>query len=107
MDPFPPMTVSLSFCLMSYPVMSGPEVLSSIQEPVLHLRKMSYHISLFVFLLWYLNHLLPPRDPKDEVLRPSHHHSQGAAGGGPQLEWAEPRRSSGFVRFALDGNQTE
>ncbi|KAG7222809.1 hypothetical protein INR49_016061 [Caranx melampygus] len=50
-----------------------------------------------------------PRDAKDEVLRPSHHHSQGAAGGEPQplLERAEPRRSSGVVRFALDVNQTE
>ncbi|XP_070700131.1 microtubule-associated protein 6 homolog [Pempheris klunzingeri] len=50
-----------------------------------------------------------PRDAKDEVLRPSHHHSQGAAGGEPRplLEGAEPRRSSGVVRFALDGNQTE
>ncbi|XP_044078812.1 microtubule-associated protein 6 isoform X2 [Siniperca chuatsi] len=48
-------------------------------------------------------------DAKDEVLRPSHHHSQGAAGGEPQppLERPEPRRSSGVVRFALDGNQTE
>ncbi|XP_070774096.1 microtubule-associated protein 6 homolog [Enoplosus armatus] len=50
-----------------------------------------------------------PRDAKDEILRPSHHHSQGAAGGEPQplLERPEPRRSSGVVRFALDGNQTE
>ncbi|XP_029030236.1 microtubule-associated protein 6 homolog isoform X1 [Betta splendens] len=50
-----------------------------------------------------------PRDAKDEVLRPSHHHSQGAAGGEPQspLERAEPRRSGGVVRFALDVNQTE
>ncbi|KAM4545533.1 microtubule-associated protein 6 homolog isoform 1-T1 [Odontesthes bonariensis] len=50
-----------------------------------------------------------PRDAKDEVLRPSHHHSQGAAGGGPQpqLDRAEPRRSSSVVRFALDVNQTE
>ncbi|XP_033501858.1 microtubule-associated protein 6 homolog isoform X1 [Epinephelus lanceolatus] len=49
-----------------------------------------------------------PRDAKDEVLRPSHHHSQGAAGGEPSpplLERPEPRRSS--VRFALDANQTE
>ncbi|XP_014894686.1 microtubule-associated protein 6 homolog isoform X1 [Poecilia latipinna] len=50
-----------------------------------------------------------PRDSKDEVLRPSHHHSQGAAGGGtqPLLEGGEPRRSSGGVRFALDVTQTE
>uniref|UniRef100_A0A3P8SPS8 Microtubule associated protein 6 n=1 Tax=Amphiprion percula TaxID=161767 RepID=A0A3P8SPS8_AMPPE len=50
-----------------------------------------------------------PRDAKDEVLRPSHHHSQGAAGGEPQplLEGSEPRRSGGVVRFALDVNQTE
>lgn len=73
---------------------------------------MPHHVSLFLFLLlllWYLNHVLPPRDAKDEVLRPSHHHSQGAAGGEPQplLERAEPRRSSGVVRFALDVNQTE
>ncbi|XP_047462831.1 microtubule-associated protein 6 homolog isoform X2 [Mugil cephalus] len=48
-------------------------------------------------------------DAKDEVLRPSHHHSQGAAGGEPQplLERDEPRRSGGVVRFALDVNQTE
>ncbi|XP_051256339.1 microtubule-associated protein 6 isoform X2 [Dicentrarchus labrax] len=48
-------------------------------------------------------------DAKDEPLRPSHHHSQGAAGGEPQplLERPEPRRSSGVVRFALDGNQTD
>ncbi|KAG7516513.1 hypothetical protein JOB18_033209 [Solea senegalensis] len=50
-------------------------------------------------------------DAKDEVLRPSHHHSQGAVGGEPPptppLERPEPRRSSGVVRFALDGNQTE
>ncbi|XP_038123059.1 microtubule-associated protein 6 homolog isoform X3 [Cyprinodon tularosa] len=48
-------------------------------------------------------------DSKDEVLRPGHHHSQGAAGGGsvPLLERGEPRRSSGVVRFALDVNQTE
>ncbi|XP_076607311.1 microtubule-associated protein 6 homolog isoform X2 [Chaetodon auriga] len=48
-------------------------------------------------------------DAKDELLRPSHHHSQGAAGGEPQpqLERPEPRRSGGVVRFALDGNQTE
>ncbi|KAM9386140.1 microtubule-associated protein 6 homolog [Pholidichthys leucotaenia] len=46
-----------------------------------------------------------PRDAKDEVLRPSHRHSQGASGGEPQplLERAEPRRSAGVVRFALDG----
>nr|XP_046267395.1 microtubule-associated protein 6 homolog [Scatophagus argus] len=50
-----------------------------------------------------------PRDAKDELLRPSHHHSQGAAGGEPQplLERPGPRRSSPVVRFALDGNQTE
>ncbi|KAM9728965.1 microtubule-associated protein 6 homolog isoform 1-T1 [Menidia menidia] len=50
-----------------------------------------------------------PRDAKDEVLRPSHHHSQGAAGGGPepQLDGAEPRRSGSVVRFALDVNTTE
>ncbi|XP_017286605.1 microtubule-associated protein 6 homolog isoform X2 [Kryptolebias marmoratus] len=46
-------------------------------------------------------------DSKDEVLRPSHHHSHGAAGGGQQLERSKPRSSSGVVRFALDGNQTE
>ncbi|XP_061596180.1 microtubule-associated protein 6 homolog isoform X2 [Cololabis saira] len=48
-------------------------------------------------------------DAKDEVLGPSHHHSQGAAGGGPlpPLESPEPRRSAGVVRFAVDGNQTE
>ncbi|XP_067350486.1 microtubule-associated protein 6 homolog isoform X2 [Channa argus] len=48
-------------------------------------------------------------DAKDEVLRPSHHYSQGAAGGEPEspLERPEPRRSSGVVRFALDVNQTE
>ncbi|XP_023198387.1 microtubule-associated protein 6 isoform X2 [Xiphophorus maculatus] len=48
-------------------------------------------------------------DSKDEVLRPSHHHSQGAAGGGtqPLLEGGEPRRSGGVVRFALDVTQTE
>ncbi|XP_043997382.1 microtubule-associated protein 6 homolog isoform X2 [Gambusia affinis] len=48
-------------------------------------------------------------DSKDEVLRPSHHHSQGAAGGGtqPLLEGGESRRSSGVVRFALDVTQTE
>ncbi|XP_027886500.1 microtubule-associated protein 6 homolog isoform X3 [Xiphophorus couchianus] len=48
-------------------------------------------------------------DSKDEVLRPSHHHSQGAAGGGtqPLLEEGEPRRSGGVVRFALDVTQTE
>lgn len=53
--------------------------------------------------------MLPPRDAKDEVLRPGHHHSQGAAGGGPQppLERAESRRSGGVVRFAIDVNQTE
>ncbi|XP_019940910.2 microtubule-associated protein 6 homolog isoform X2 [Paralichthys olivaceus] len=47
---------------------------------------------------------------KDEPLRPSHHHSQGAIGGEPPpppLERPEPRRSGGVVRFALDGNQTE
>ncbi|XP_035482821.1 microtubule-associated protein 6 homolog isoform X2 [Scophthalmus maximus] len=46
---------------------------------------------------------------KDEVLRPNHHHSQGAAGGEapPPLERPEPRRSSGVVRFALDANGTE
>ncbi|XP_034406263.1 microtubule-associated protein 6 homolog [Cyclopterus lumpus] len=51
-----------------------------------------------------------PRDAKDEVLRPGHHHTQGAAGGeppAPLLERAEPRKSSGVVRFSLDGNQTE
>uniref|UniRef100_A0A1A8J3Z9 Microtubule-associated protein 6 n=2 Tax=Nothobranchius kuhntae TaxID=321403 RepID=A0A1A8J3Z9_NOTKU len=48
-----------------------------------------------------------PRDSKDEVLRPSHHHPQGAAGGGPRLDRSEPRRSVGVVRFALDGNQTD
>ncbi|XP_068456112.1 microtubule-associated protein 6 homolog isoform X2 [Clinocottus analis] len=50
-------------------------------------------------------------DAKDEVLRPGHHHTQGAAGGEPAppplLERAEPRRSSGVVRFSLDGHQTE
>ncbi|XP_056267664.1 microtubule-associated protein 6 homolog isoform X2 [Pseudoliparis swirei] len=49
-------------------------------------------------------------DAKDEVLRPGHHHTQGAAGGeppAPLLERAEPRRSTGVVRFSLDGNQTE
>ncbi|KAM6906837.1 microtubule-associated protein 6 homolog isoform 2-T2 [Xenentodon cancila] len=48
-------------------------------------------------------------DANDEVLRPSHHHSQGAAGGGPQppLESPEPQRSAGVVRFAIDVNQTE
>nr|XP_020477744.1 microtubule-associated protein 6 isoform X2 [Monopterus albus] len=48
-------------------------------------------------------------DANEEVLRPSYHHSQGAAGGEPQppLESPEPRRSSGVVRFALDVNQTE
>ncbi|XP_068577410.1 microtubule-associated protein 6 homolog isoform X2 [Cebidichthys violaceus] len=51
-------------------------------------------------------------DAKDEVLRPGHHHTQGAAGGEPPpapppLERPEPRRSSGVVRFALDGSQTE
>ncbi|XP_069578799.1 microtubule-associated protein 6 homolog isoform X2 [Brachyistius frenatus] len=48
-------------------------------------------------------------DAKDELLGPSHRHSQGAAGGEPQplLERPEPRRSGGVVRFALDGNQTE
>ncbi|XP_008285512.1 microtubule-associated protein 6 homolog [Stegastes partitus] len=48
-------------------------------------------------------------DAKDELLRPSHHHSQGAAGGEPQppMEGGEPRRSGGVVRFALDVNQTE
>ncbi|KAK5615245.1 hypothetical protein CRENBAI_003954 [Crenichthys baileyi] len=50
-----------------------------------------------------------PRDSQDEVLRPSYHHSQGAAGGGsqPLLERSEPRRSSAVVRFAIDVNQTE
>ncbi|XP_031713127.1 microtubule-associated protein 6 homolog isoform X1 [Anarrhichthys ocellatus] len=53
-----------------------------------------------------------PRDAKDEVLRPGHHHTQGAAGGEPPpapppLERPEPRRSSGVVRFSLDGSQTE
>ncbi|XP_053703900.1 microtubule-associated protein 6 homolog isoform X1 [Synchiropus splendidus] len=45
-----------------------------------------------------------PRDSEDEVLRPGHHHPQGAAGGEPQplLERREPRRSGGVVRFALD-----
>ncbi|CAJ1064529.1 microtubule-associated protein 6 homolog isoform X2 [Xyrichtys novacula] len=45
----------------------------------------------------------------DESLRLGHHNSQGAAGGEPQplLERAEPRRSTGVVRFALDGNQTD
>ncbi|XP_067463502.1 microtubule-associated protein 6 homolog isoform X2 [Thunnus thynnus] len=48
-----------------------------------------------------------PRDAQDEVLRPSHHNSQGASGGEPQpaMDRPEPRRSS--VRFALDVNQTE
>ncbi|XP_053703901.1 microtubule-associated protein 6 homolog isoform X2 [Synchiropus splendidus] len=43
-------------------------------------------------------------DSEDEVLRPGHHHPQGAAGGEPQplLERREPRRSGGVVRFALD-----
>uniref|UniRef100_A0A3B5A2M5 Microtubule associated protein 6 n=1 Tax=Stegastes partitus TaxID=144197 RepID=A0A3B5A2M5_9TELE len=52
---------------------------------------------------------LPNPDAKDELLRPSHHHSQGAAGGEPQppMEGGEPRRSGGVVRFALDVNQTE
>lgn len=62
-----------------------------------------------LLLLWYGNHVLPPRGAKDEVLRPNHHHSQGAAGGEapPPLERPEPRRSSGVVRFALDANGTE
>lgn len=57
----------------------------------------------------YPNHVLPPRDAQDEPLRLSHHNSQGASGGEPQplLERAEPRRSGGVVRFALDGNQTD
>lgn len=73
-------------------------------------RNASLYVSFcLLFLLWYLNHVLPPRDAKDEVLRPSHHHAQGAAGGEPlpPLERPEPRRSSGVVRFALDVNQTE
>ncbi|CAJ1064528.1 microtubule-associated protein 6 homolog [Xyrichtys novacula] len=50
-----------------------------------------------------------PREAHDESLRLGHHNSQGAAGGEPQplLERAEPRRSTGVVRFALDGNQTD
>ncbi|KAM9846990.1 microtubule-associated protein 6 homolog [Aulostomus maculatus] len=45
-----------------------------------------------------------PRDAQDEVLRPSHHHSQGASGGEPQprLERPKSRRNSGVVHFALD-----
>lgn len=72
-------------------------------------RNASSCVSFCLPLLWYLNRVLPPRDAKDEPLRPSHHHSQGAAGGEPQplLERPEPRRSGGVVRFALDGNQTE
>ncbi|KAM8899374.1 microtubule-associated protein 6 homolog isoform 2-T2 [Spinachia spinachia] len=51
-------------------------------------------------------------DAKEEVLRPSHYHTQGAAGGEPApvpplLDRPEPARSSGVVRFSLDGNQTE
>lgn len=67
-------------------------------------------VSFCLLLLCCLNHVLPPRDAKDEVLRPGHHHTQGAAGGeppAPLLERAEPRRSTGVVRFSLDGNQTE
>ncbi|XP_061819149.1 microtubule-associated protein 6 homolog isoform X1 [Nerophis lumbriciformis] len=50
-----------------------------------------------------------PRDAKEELVRPGHHHPQGAAGGEPQplLDRTKPRRSSGVVRFALDLNQTE
>ncbi|XP_076025132.1 microtubule-associated protein 6 homolog [Genypterus blacodes] len=50
-----------------------------------------------------------PRDAKDEVLRPSHHHSQGATGGEPEplVESPEPRRSAGVVRFALDAKQND
>ncbi|KAF7650648.1 hypothetical protein LDENG_00122670 [Lucifuga dentata] len=50
-----------------------------------------------------------PRDAKDELLRSSCHHSQGAAGGEPDPpeDRPEPRRSGGVVRFALDGNQTD
>uniref|UniRef100_A0A3Q4HTV0 Microtubule-associated protein 6a n=1 Tax=Neolamprologus brichardi TaxID=32507 RepID=A0A3Q4HTV0_NEOBR len=46
---------------------------------------------------------LPNPDAKDEVLRPSNHHSQDAAGGEPQppLDRPGPRRGGGVVRFAL------
>nr|XP_040038690.1 microtubule-associated protein 6 homolog isoform X1 [Gasterosteus aculeatus aculeatus] len=53
-----------------------------------------------------------PRDVKEEVLRPGHYHTQGAAGGEPPpvpplLDRPEPARSSAVVRFSLDINQTE
>ncbi|KAM3869581.1 microtubule-associated protein 6 homolog [Diretmus argenteus] len=49
-----------------------------------------------------------PRDASEEVLRPSHHHSQGATGGEPEPESeGKPRRSGGVVRFALDVKPTE
>ncbi|XP_028323289.1 microtubule-associated protein 6 homolog isoform X2 [Gouania willdenowi] len=48
-------------------------------------------------------------DAQNEVLRPSHHHSQGAAGGQshPPVERDQSPRSSGVVRFALDTKQPE
>lgn len=73
------------------------------------LREMPHPVSLCLLLSCHPNYVLPPRDAKDEVLRPSHHHSQGAAGGEPEplVERPEPRRSGGVVRFALDENQTD
>ncbi|KAM6970197.1 microtubule-associated protein 6 homolog [Aplochiton taeniatus] len=49
------------------------------------------------------------RETCDEVLRPGHHHPQGAAGGEsePLVERPEPRRSGGVVRFAPDVKQTD
>ncbi|XP_056141492.1 microtubule-associated protein 6 homolog [Lampris incognitus] len=51
-----------------------------------------------------------PRDAKDEVLRPSNHHSPGAAGGErePLVDRPEPRKSGGgVVRFAVDVKPTD
>ncbi|XP_077448055.1 microtubule-associated protein 6 homolog [Stigmatopora argus] len=50
-----------------------------------------------------------PRDPQDEFVRTSHHHSQGATGGEPEplRERPEQPRSGGVVRFAVPLSQTE
>ena len=68
-------------------------------------RCLIFCLLLSSLLPLYLNCVLPPREPTDEVLRPGDHHSYGAAGGEPPeplVERPEPRRSGGVVHFAPD-----